>query len=174
MRCWRKYSRSNRLMRLRTAAPPAERPMMIPRRTPPRLACAMWSAKGPDLTRRPTFSARLKSAALTSRAARGKQLCPPPRGLRLSGASAPWPGAASARFARPGCSSAPEIRACVCVYSGSADTCVSSAPRESWLLALAQQPGTLPRGRGSVKTKAPGGSKNPFASALGRVVSSCD
>ena len=174
LRCWRKYSRSDRLMRFRTAAPPAGRPMMIPRRTPLRLACATWSAKGPDLTRRPTFSARLKSAALTSRAARGKRLCPPPRGLRLSGASAPWPGVASAPFARPECSFAPETHACVCVYSGSADTCASSAPRESWSLALAQQVGTLPRGRSSVKTKAPRGGKNPFASGLGGVVSLCD
>ncbi len=131
LRCWRKYSRSDRLMRFRTAAPPAGRPMMIPRRTPLRLVCATWSAKAPDLTRRPTFSARLKSAALTSRAARGKRLCPPPQGLRLSGATAPWPGAASARSAQPGCSSAPEIRACVCVCSGSADTCVSSAPQRA-------------------------------------------
>jgi len=87
----RKFSRSNRLIRLRTTAAPARRPTIRPRRTSRPAARPMWMAKGPEFARRPVLSARLKSAALRSRALRGKRFSLPLRPFTLPSAGASWP-----------------------------------------------------------------------------------
>lgn len=165
LRCRRKCSRSDRLMRFRTTAVPARRPTFKPKRTPPRCpAEATCRTNGPELRRRPAVSARRNSTAPRTRAARGKRACPRSLGVRLSGAAALWPAAASARSARRECSSALGTRACVSACSDLADRSASFHSRRREPPPPARQRVTLAAACRRVKRKGRRLGKNPFAS----------